>query len=41
MVEKIKHTRCLRCNRILKTIEAQERGYGDYCWKIYKTELKK
>ncbi len=24
---------CLRCGRRLKTLEAQERGYGDVCWK--------
>ena len=24
---------CLRCGRRLKTPEAQERGYGDICWK--------
>ena len=26
------HKRCLRCNRTLKTPEAQERGYGKTCW---------
>ena len=24
---------CLRCGRRLKNTEAQERGYGDVCWK--------
>ena len=26
------HTKCIRCNRVLKSIEAQERGYGKVCW---------
>lgn len=31
--------RCLRCNRILKTEEAKQRGYGDKCWIIHKKEM--
>lgn len=27
------HKKCLRCNRTLKTQDAQERGYGEVCWK--------
>lgn len=26
------HLRCLRCGRVLKSEEAQERGYGRVCW---------
>ena len=33
------HHRCLRCGRILKNPEAQERGYGEICWKKFKTDL--
>ena len=29
-------TRCLRCNRLLRTPQAKARGYGDICWKKYK-----
>ena len=25
--------KCLRCGRTLKNPEAQERGYGEVCWK--------
>ena len=25
--------KCLRCGRKLKSPDAQERGYGDICWK--------
>ena len=38
------YTRCLRCNRKLKTESAMLRGYGDCCWKriqLEKKQLKK
>ena len=25
--------KCIRCGRRLKALEAQERGYGETCWK--------
>ena len=28
-----KTTRCLRCGKVLKNPDAQERGYGEVCWK--------
>lgn len=28
-----KHLRCIRCGRKLKDTIAQERGYGEVCWK--------
>lgn len=34
------YKKCLRCNRKLKTIKAQKRGYGDHCWKVHKKEVK-
>lgn len=27
------YSKCVRCGRTLKSQEAQERGYGDVCWK--------
>ena len=39
MLKKEKFTRCLRCNRILKTLYAQQRGYGDVCWKQHKKDV--
>ena len=24
--------RCLRCNRVLRTVTSYERGYGHRCW---------
>ena len=26
--------RCKRCNKILTSPEARQRGYGELCWKI-------
>lgn len=40
MNEKIIHVRCKKCNRILKTQRAKERGFGDYCWKQYVEQYK-
>lgn len=28
-----KHLRCIRCGKKLKDSLAQERGYGEICWK--------
>lgn len=28
--------RCKRCNRPLKSKEAQQRGYGPHCWVLHK-----
>lgn len=33
-----KYIRCKRCNRPLKTLEAQERGYGAFCYKQHLKE---
>lgn len=42
MGETEKFIRCKRCNRPLKTIEAQVRGYGAYCYKQHlKENIKK
>lgn len=30
--------RCKRCNKILTSPEARQRGYGELCWKIYLEE---
>lgn len=27
------YSKCLRCGRALKNEQAQERGFGDVCWK--------
>lgn len=35
-----KYIRCKRCNKILKTSEAQNRGYGEHCWYIHLQEQK-
>lgn len=38
----IVYHKCQRCNRILKTEKARQRGYGDFCWKMHNLEqLKK
>ena len=36
--ESRKFCRCLRCNRILKSEEAKEKGYGPKCWREHKLE---
>lgn len=33
-----KYLRCKRCNRILKSEEAKERGYGKICWEKHLKE---
>jgi len=38
MGEEPKYIRCKRCNRVLKSENAQYRGYGEHCWKIYTQE---
>lgn len=30
--------RCKRCNKVLKSAEAQQRGYGTWCWRQYLAE---
>lgn len=35
------YKRCLRCNRLLKTPIARQRGYGEHCWYLHKQELKR
>ena len=32
------HNRCIRCGRKLKDPIAQERGYGEICWKKHLTD---
>ena len=32
------YKRCLRCNRKLRSTKAQQRGYGEYCWKEHLKE---
>lgn len=32
--------RCLRCNRILRTVVSYERGYGRKCWQAVLEELR-
>ena len=39
MKEPKKFIRCKRCNRILKTEEAQIRGYGKYCYLKYLEQI--
>lgn len=34
------YQKCQRCNRILKSDKAKERGYGDYCWKLHNMQIK-
>lgn len=36
-----KYLRCKRCNRKLKTEEAQKRGYGQHCFQLHLLDLKK
>lgn len=40
MKKDTKYIRCKRCNRPLKTEEAQLRGYGTICYKRYLEENK-
>lgn len=35
------YTKCLRCNKPLKSVEAQKRGYGPTCWHNIKQEHEK
>lgn len=35
------YSKCLRCNRPLKTEQAQRRGYGPFCWHLRNKELDK
>ena len=37
----IVYNKCQRCNRVLKSEKAKQRGFGDYCWKLYNLEVKK
>lgn len=39
-MEKREYTKCLRCNRKLRTPLAKERGYGTSCWRTYLKEQK-
>lgn len=39
--ESEKFIRCKRCNRILKSNDAQARGYGIHCYKKFISETKK
>ena len=34
-----KHVYCKMCNKILKTPQARQRGYGYRCWKKFLKEL--
>lgn len=34
----MKHSKCLRCGRKLKTEQSQELGFGKVCWEKYNTE---
>jgi len=36
-----KYIRCKRCHRILRTPEAQARGYGKCCYNYFLAECKK
>lgn len=36
-----RYSKCKRCNRKLKTEEAQKRGYGQHCFQLHLTEVKK
>ena len=40
MDKDIRYSRCKRCNRILKTELAKQRGYGEYCWRQYQKSVK-
>ena len=40
-IEKHLFTKCLKCNRILKNKLAQERGYGNHCWKLHTIEVQR
>ena len=37
-MKKLLYNRCLRCNRKLKSLKAQQRGYGEDCWKEHVKE---
>ena len=41
MDDNIVYNKCQRCNRVLKSEKAKQRGFGDYCWKLYNLEVKK
>lgn len=36
-----RYQRCRRCNRKLKTEEAQKRGYGPHCFQLQRQEARK
>lgn len=40
-MDKIIYQKCQRCNRVLKTTFAKERGFGNYCWKLHNIEIQK
>lgn len=31
--------KCQRCNRVLKTEKARQRGFGDFCWRLHNLEI--
>lgn len=33
-------SRCRRCNRILRTEDARQKGYGKFCWKLHQLEIR-
>lgn len=35
------YSRCKRCNRPLKSVEARQRGYGNLCWQKHQNERTK
>ena len=35
------YKRCKRCNRLLRSRLAKERGYGPHCWILHKKEEQK
>ena len=37
--KKKSYSRCIRCGRTLKNPDAQERGYGEVCWKKHLTDV--
>lgn len=41
MEDQIRYIKCKRCNKPLKTLEARQRGYGDFCWKQHNIEVAK
>lgn len=40
MENNTKFIKCKRCNKPLKSVEAQIRGYGPVCYKKYLEEIK-